>query len=207
MTVKTKPLRAAIYARVSTTDQTCENQLRDLRAAAEAQGWPVVAEYVEAGVSGAKSRAERPKLDAMLQAVAQKRVDMVMAWSVDRLGRSMIDLMHTLQSVREKGAGMYLHQNKLDTTTKDGRAMFGMLGIFAEYEREVIQERVRAGMARAKANPTPGKLAIGRPKVDPEVERRIVALRKQGMGMVKVAREVGCGVSTVQRVDAAAAEA
>lgn len=207
MSATSKPLRAAIYARVSTTDQNCENQLRDLRAAAEAQGWLVVAEYVEAGVSGAKGRDRRPKLDAMLQAVAQKKVDMVMAWSVDRLGRSMIDLMNTLQAVREKDAGMYLHQNKLDTTTKDGRAMFGMLGIFAEYEREVIKERVRAGMARAKANPTTGKLAIGRPKVDSEVERRIVALRERGMGMLKVAREVGCGVSTVQRVVAESAAA
>ena len=117
----------------------------------------------------------------------------------------MLDLMNTLQAVREKGAGMYLHQNNLDTTTKDGRAMFGMLGIFAEYEREMIQERVRAGMARAKANPTPGKQPIGRPKVLEGVEERIRALRKEGMGILKVAREVGCGVSTVQRVIAQAA--
>ncbi|KQP22897.1 recombinase family protein [Pseudorhodoferax sp. Leaf267] len=198
-----KPCKVAIYARVSTTDQTCENQLRDLRAAADRQGWTVVQEFIEAPISGSKARDQRPQLDAMLKAVSARKVDMVMAWSVDRLGRSMLDLMNTLQAVREKGAGMYLHQNNLDTTTKDGRAMFGMLGIFAEYEREMIQERVRAGMARAKANPTPGKQAIGRPKVQQGIEDSIKELRSQGMGILKVARTLGCGVSTVQRVMAA----
>lgn len=110
-----------------------------------------------------------------------------------------------LQDVREKGVGLYLHQQGLDTTTTTGAAMFGMMGVFAEFERAMIQERVKAGMARAKVNPTPGKLAIGRPKVDASVERRIATLRGQGMGILKVAREVGSGVSTVQRVVAAAA--
>jgi DNA invertase Pin-like site-specific DNA recombinase len=197
-----RPKKAAIYVRVSTQDQTCENQLRDLQAAAESQGWPVVAIYREEGVSGAKGRDQRPQLDAMLQAVARKKVDMVMAWSVDRLGRSMLDLMNTLQAVREKGADMYLHQNRLDTTTKDGRAMFGMLGIFAEYEREVIRERVLAGMARAKAQGTESGRPIGRPAVKGEVEQRIRRLRAEGHGMLKIAKLVGCGVSVVQRIDA-----
>jgi hypothetical protein len=107
---------------------------------------------------------------------------------------------HASQDVGDAYGLGYLHQQGLDTRTTTGAAMFGMMGVFAEFERAMIQERVKAGMARAKANPTPGKLAIGRPKVDASVERRIATVRGQGMGILKVAREVGCGVSTVQRV-------
>lgn len=193
-----KPRNVALYVRVSTKDQTTENQRRELAEVAERAGWNVVTVYSDEGVSGAKGRDKRPGFDAMLKAVTRREVDMVAAWSVDRLGRSLLNLVDTLGSLRAAGADLYLHKQALDTTTPAGRAMFGMLGVFAEFEREIIVERVQAGMATAKAN---GK-QVGRPKVGEAKLQRIRELRAGGMGMLKVAKEVGCGVSLIQRMEA-----
>lgn len=195
-----KPLRAALYARVSTDRQSTENQLRELREAAERLGWDVVGEFVDRGISGAKGRKDRPKLDALLKGVARKDFDVVASWSVDRLGRSLIDLVGLLQELHATGVDLYLHQQGVNTTTPAGRALFGMMGVFAEFERGMIQERVRAGMARAKSKGTKSGKAIGRPSVSAEIEDRIRALRAQGLGKVKIAKQAGCGVSVVQRV-------
>ena len=192
-----KQRKVALYVRVSTKDQDTENQRRELAEVAERAGWNVVAVYADEGISGAKGRDKRPAFDAMLKAVTRREVDMVAAWSVDRLGRSLQNLVETLSALRAAGADLYLHQQALDTTTPAGRAMFGMLGVFAEFEREIIVERVRAGMATAKAK---GK-TVGRPKASEETLQRIRELRAQGMGMLKVAREVGCGVSLIQRME------
>ncbi|MFG1313348.1 recombinase family protein [Xanthobacter autotrophicus] len=188
--------RVALYLRVSTSEQTTENQRRELQAVAEKAGWEVVAVFEDAGISGAKSRDQRPGYDAMLKAVTRREVDMVAAWSVDRLGRSMADLVAFLGELHARGADLYLHQQALDTSTPSGRAMFQMMGVFAEYERAMIRERVNAGLARAKAE---GK-KLGRPTVGAETEARIKELRAQGMGMLKVAKTLGVGVSAVQRV-------
>lgn len=193
-----KPRKVAVYVRVSTHDQTTENQRRELAEVAERAGWDVVAVYSDEGISGAKGRDKRPGFDALMKAVTRREVDMVAAWSVDRLGRSMQHLVETLSAIRAAGADLYLHKQALDTTTPSGRAMFGMLSVFAEFEREMIVERVRAGMATAKAK---GK-AVGRPKASEETLQRIRELRAQGVGMLKVAREVGCGVSLIQRMEA-----
>lgn len=193
-----KPRRVALYLRVSTKDQTTDNQRRELEEVAERAGWEVVAIYSDEGISGAKGRAKRPGLDALLKAVARREVNMIAAWSTDRLGRSLRDLLETLQALQASDVDLYLHKQALDTSTPYGRAMFGMLGVFAEFEREIIAERVRAGMATAKAKGKP----VGRPKASPETLARIRELRSQGMGMVKVAREVGCGVSLIQRMEA-----
>ncbi len=192
--------RVALYARVSTTGQTAENQLLELREIAGRMGWEVVAEFVDHGISGAKGRRDRPQLDALLKAVARKEFDVVAAWSVDRLGRSLIDLIALLQELHGVGIDLYLHQQGVNTTTPAGKALFGMLGVFAEFEREMIKERVNAGLARARENGTRSGLAIGRPRVDASVEAKIRALRDQGLGMLKISRTAGCGVSTVQRV-------
>jgi DNA invertase Pin-like site-specific DNA recombinase len=141
--------RVAIYLRVSTARQDCDNQLRELEAVAERSGWDVVRIFEDAGVSGAKGRDKRPGLDAMMRAVNAKRFDMVAAWSVDRLGRSLTDLLGILQGLHEKGVDLFLHQQGIDTSTTAGRAMFQMLGVFAEFERGIIRERVNAGLARA----------------------------------------------------------
>ena len=191
-----KAKRVAVYARVSTDGQTTENQLRELRAAAERNGWVIAGEYVDHGISGAKGRRDRPQFDALLRGVTRKEFDVVAAWSVDRLGRSLQDLVGFLVDLQAKGVHLYLHQQALDTSTPSGKAMFGMLGVFAEFERAIIQERVRAGLARARAKGT----ILGRPKVGAATERRIRDLTAQGVGKVKAARTLGVGVSVVQRV-------
>lgn len=189
--------RVGIYVRVSSDGQTTENQRRELEAVAEKAGWQVEAVFEDAGISGAKGRDKRPGFDAMLKAVTRREVDMVAAWSVDRLGRSMADLVSFLSELHARGADLYLHQQALDTSTPAGKAMFSMLAVFAEFERAMIQERVKSGLARAKAQ---GK-RLGRPTVGPAVEARIRQLRAGGMGVIKVARTLGIGVSAVQRVD------
>jgi len=144
--------RVAIYIRVSTSKQDTDNQRRELEAVAERSGWRVVKVYEDAGISGAKGRDQRPALDAMMKAVNAKEFDMVASWSVDRLGRSLTDLLSILQGLHDKGVGLFLHQQGLDTSTTEGKAMFQMLGVFAEFERGIIRERVNAGLARARAN-------------------------------------------------------
>ena len=152
--------------------------------------------FEDAGISGAKGRDKRPGLDRLLKAVARRDVDMVAAWSVDRLGRSLIDLLDFLRELHAKGVDLFLHQQGLDTSTPSGRAMFQMLGVFAEFERGIIRERVNAGLARAKAK----GVRLGRPRIDPQVEKRIKLLRAKGYGILKIAGELGIGTSAVQRV-------
>ena len=190
--------RAAIYLRVSTKEQTTENQRRELEVVAGRAGWEVVQVFEDAGVSGAKGREKRPAYDALLKAVARREVDLVAAWSVDRLGRSMQDLVSFLEDLKGHGADLYLHQQALDTTTPSGRALFGMMAVFAEFERAMIQERVNAGLSRAKAQ---GK-KLGRPTLSDDMEAKVRALRAEGVGVVKVAKSLGIGVSAVQRIDA-----
>jgi DNA invertase Pin-like site-specific DNA recombinase len=196
----TTPPRVALYARVSTTGQTTDNQLVELRQAAERLGWTIAAEFVDEGISGAKGRRDRPRFDALLKGVSRREFDVVAAWSVDRLGRSLVDLIGFLQELHAVGMDLYLHQQGVNTTTPAGRALFGMLGVFAEFEREMIRERVNAGLARARERGTRSGLPIGRPRVSHEVESRIRQLRAEGHGVLKVAKLAGCGVSTVQRV-------
>jgi DNA invertase Pin-like site-specific DNA recombinase len=196
-------VRAALYARVSTDDQTTENQLIKLRSAAKRLGWSVVSEFVDQGISGAKGRADRPQLDALLKGVARKEFDVVAAWSVDRLGRSLIDLVSLLQELHSTGIDLYLHQQGINTTTPAGKAMFQMMGVFAEFERSMIRERVKAGLDRARTHGTKTGKAIGRPAASAATERQIRALRAKGHGILKIAKAIGCGTSVVQRVVAA----
>ncbi len=196
-----KPLRAAIYLRVSTGEQTVENQRRDLEAAAAQRGWTIIASYADEGISGAKGRDKRPGLDRMLKDATRGRFDVVMTWAVDRMGRSVADLVGTLQELHGAKVDLFLHQQAIDTTTPAGRAMFGMLGVFAEFERSMIQSRVNAGLARAKA----AGVKLGRPKVVLAVEAEIAKRLRAGTGILKIARELGVGVSTVQRVKKVAA--
>lgn len=191
--------RVAIYVRVSSSKQATDNQRRELMAVAARSGWDVIRVYEDAGISGAKGRDKRPGLDAMLKAVNAREFDMVAAWSVDRVGRSLTDLLGILQSLHDKGTDLFLHQQGLDTSTVAGKAMFQMLGVFAEFERGIIRERINAGLARAKEKGT----KLGRRTVKPSVEARIRELRAAGVGILKIGRTVGVGTSVVQRVVAA----
>jgi DNA invertase Pin-like site-specific DNA recombinase len=166
--------RAVLYLRVSTLDQTTANQERELREVAERMGCEIVKVYKDHGISGSKGRDKRPAFDKLCRDAARREFDVVMAWSVDRLGRSLQDLVVFLSELHSLGIDLLLHQQGLDTTTPSGKAMFGMMGVFAEFERAMIQERVRAGLARAKAE---GK-RLGRPRVNGEVERAIQAALK-----------------------------
>src|SRR3954469_17134389 len=188
--------RVAIYLRVSTDKQTTDNQRRELEAVADRSGGEIVCVYEDAGISGAKGRDKRPGLDAMMKAVNAKEFDMVATWSVDRLGRSLTDLLSILQGLHEKGVGLFLYQQGLNTTTTAGKAMFQMLGVFAEFERGIIRERVNAGLARAKAKGT----KLGRRRVKPSVEARSLELRDAGDGILKIRKKLGVGTSVVQRV-------
>jgi DNA invertase Pin-like site-specific DNA recombinase len=201
-----KAKRAAIYLRVSTDEQTTQNQRRELEATAEHHGWTVVAVYEDAGISGAKGRDKRPGLDRMLKDATRRKFDVVMAWSVDRLGRSLADLVTGLSELHGAHVDLFLHQQAVDTTTPGGKAMFQMLGVFAEFERSMIQSRVKAGMARIKAGaPTKSGKPIGRPTIKPEVAQRIRDHLAAGTGILRTAALVGVGSGTVQRVRTAMA--
>lgn len=194
-------VRVAIYSRVSTDKQTCENQERDLRALAQQRGWTIVQEYSDQGISGAKDRGSRPGLHNMLRGAARGKFDMVVCWSLDRLGRSIMNLLHTLADLDAAGVNLYLHQQAIDTTTTGGRAIFQMMGVFAEFERSLIRERVKAGMARAKAQgktPGPKKLEVSDPARYAEVKRLLAA----GTAPWGVHRATGTGHSTVLRIRA-----
>jgi DNA invertase Pin-like site-specific DNA recombinase len=187
--------RAAIYARVSTAGQETVNQLRELRAVAKRAGWDVVQEYVDKGISGAKGRDQRPDFDRMCKAAVGREFDVVMAWSVDRLGRSLQDLVGFLKELGGTGRDLYLHQQRIDTTTPAGKALFQMCGVFAEFERGMIQERVRAGLARARAE---GK-TLGRPQLEAAKRSAIHKARSKGASMRKIAAKLGVSLGSVHK--------
>lgn len=187
--------RAAIYARVSTDRQTAENQLQKLKEVAGRAGWGIVEVYEETA-SGAAGRGRRGAYDRMLKDAARRRFDVLLAWDVSRLGRSLRELLDCFETLRATGVDLYLDQQGVDTTTPAGRALFGMAGVFAEFERAMLIERTRAGLDRARAQ---GK-RLGRPTASLETVRRVEDLRRGGMGMDRIAREVGIGKSVAQRI-------
>lgn len=195
--------RVAFYARVSTSDQDASMQLRELREVASRSGWIIAAEHVDQGISGSKGREARPALDAVMKSVARKEVDLVACWAVDRIARSLPHLVAFMGELEAKGCGLYLHRSAVDTTTPHGRAMVGLLGVFAELERSLICERVKSGMARARAA---GK-RFGRPAVDDTRLAKVRALLASGVGKRKTARIAGVGVSVVMRASRAVAAA
>lgn len=185
--------KVAIYARVSQDSQTVENQLQELQAVARRQGWEVVAIFTDEGISGARGREQRPGFDKLLKGVARRDFDMILAWSVDRLGRSLSHLVAFLGDIRVKGVDLYLHQQGLDTSTSAGRAMFGMLGVFAELERSLIRERIMAGLRRTSKR-------SGR---RPMPESRVRAIRrslKDGLSIRATARLHKASPMTVTKI-------
>tara|TARA_R110002124_G_scaffold11974_5_gene56824 strand:- start:3882 stop:4499 length:618 start_codon:yes stop_codon:yes gene_type:complete len=190
---KAHPRRAAIYARVSTGEQTPENQLIRLREVAERAGWEVVQEYVETASGASRSR---PLLDAMMKDAARRRFDIVLAWDVSRLGRSLHQLVALFETLRTLGVDLVLDKQGFDTSTPAGRMMMQMCAVFAEFEREMIVDRTKAGLARARAR---GK-QIGRAPASEAIKEAIRALRADGMGMDRIARKLKCGKGLSQTV-------
>src|SRR5690242_5139388 len=191
-----KPKRAALYLRVSTDGQTTDNQRLALEAVAAHRGWSIVAAYEDAGISGAKGRDKRPGLDKLLRDATRARFDVAMGWALDRLGRSLADLIDTLKTLEGASVDLFLHQQAIDTTTPAGRMFFHVCGAFAEFERELIRSRVNAGLDRARAK----GVKLGRPKVTGRTEQAIREQLASGQGVLKVAKAIGVGTSTVQRV-------
>ncbi len=194
------PRTVALYLRVSADDQTVDMQRRELLAAVERHGWTVAAEYCDEGISGAKGRDQRPAFDRLLKDATRRKFDVVAAWSVDRLGRSLQDLVGFLAEIHAAGVDLYLERQGLDTSTPAGKAMFQMLGVFAEFERSMIVQRVRAGIAKARAQGTRSGKTIGRPKVADDKISAIRAALAAGNGIRKAAKLVGVGNETVHRI-------
>ena len=193
--------RVAIYCRVSTADgQTVDNQLQDLRLAGERLGWDIVATFLDEGISGAKGRDQRAGLDALMKGVTRKEFDMVAAWSVCRLGRSLQHLVSLLGDLDARGVDLYLHVQAIDTSTPSGRAMFCMLGVFAELERSLVSERVKAGLARSSRKG-------GRPPLDYLKKQKVERLLSGGLSINKTAKKLHVGVGTVHRIKTAMAHA
>jgi len=187
----------AIYARVSTASQTVENQLIELRDAAKRLGWNVTHEVIDEGISGSKGRSDRPGFDRIFELVEQKAVGAVMAWSVDRIGRSLQDLVALMKELQRNSVDLYCHQQSINTATPAGRMTFSIFGALGEYERSLIIERIHSGIARAKAE----GVRFGRPRVyGAEVRAQVIQLRAKGMRMRDIARELSVGFGTVWRV-------
>jgi DNA invertase Pin-like site-specific DNA recombinase len=187
--------KVAIYARVSTDKQTCENQLKELRSIAERMQYIIVDEFIDEGISGATS--SRPALDALLKSATQRRFDMVMCWSIDRLGRSLQNLIEILNELQSLKVDLFFMQQGLDTSTSAGRMMFSIFGALAEFERNLIRERVIAGQQRAISQ----GVKMGRPtKMNDGMKNAIKLLRERGIGIKQIARELKIGIGTVYSV-------
>lgn len=204
--------RAALYLRVSTDGQTTDNQRRDLLAMADYRGWEIVEEYRDHGISGAAGRDRRPELDRLLKDAARRRFDVVAFWSVDRLGRSTGKVASIMEELRAVGVEQAYHKEGIDTSTPHGKAMLHMAAVFAELERDMIRERVKAGLDRARAEPeevrrAKGKKRIGRPALPATKRRDILAKRAAGLSLRATAREAGVALATVQKVLSEAEEA
>src|SRR5947209_3720189 len=183
-----KSPRVAIYARVSTLNhgQDTEMQTRELRQFAEARGWQVAGEYVDAGVSGAKD--SRPELNRLMADAKRRRFDIVLVWKLDRFGRSLRHLVNALAEFESLNIAFVSLSDNLDLSTPSGRLMFQIIGAMAEFERELIRERVKAGMRNAKAKGT----RIGRPRANVDAAQ-IARLRAQGLSWKKIAKQMGLG--------------
>jgi DNA invertase Pin-like site-specific DNA recombinase len=195
MMMMARKRNAALYVRVSTDGQTVENQGRELKQIADRRGWTIVETYSDAGISGSKGRNHRPGLDAMLNDAKRRKFDVVMAWAIDRVGRSLIDLLGTIQELEACGVDLFLEQQSIDTTTLAGKLMFQVCGAFAEFERSMIRQRVKLGLKRAVAN---GK-RLGRPEIDGEAVRKAERELRKGKGILAVATQLGLGTGTVHR--------
>ena len=188
--------RCGIYLRVSTDQQTTENQRHILLEVAERSGWEVVGIYEDHGISGSKGRDRRPGFDALLKAVARSEINMVMAWSVDRLGRSLSHLVGLLGELDARGCDLFLHQQALDSSSPQGRAMFALAGVFAELESSLISSRVKLGQQRARAQ----GVRFGRPPIPPiEIDKVKVRLSK-GQSIRVIAKATQMSTASVMRI-------
>ena len=191
-----KIVKAALYLRVSTDQQSVAMQRAELEAAAARRDWQIIRVYEDAGFSGALSRDQRPGLKDLMKATSQGKYDVVMSWSVDRLGRSLTDLLRTLETIQSAGCELYLHQQGIDTSTAAGRMLFSLIGVFAEFERTMIGARVRAGLDRARAK----GVRLGRAPVSRHIERSVKELLAVNMSSRAIASKLKLSHTTVDKL-------
>ena len=186
--------KVAIFTRVSTLDQTIDNQLLELRDHCSKMGWEIVKEYADEGLSGTLSREKRPALNALIKDAYRKRFDSVLCWDISRIGRSMKELILFLSDMKDRGVGICSVRQGFDTSTSMGEIMFQFVGILSSWEREMIRERTLAGLERAKSE---GK-TLGRRKVTNDtMTAKIIELRSEKKSIRQIASEVGVSVGTV----------
>lgn len=190
-------MRCAIYSRVSTDYQTVENQISVLREVAHNRGFTVVSEYSDEGISGAKGRDARKGLDALMKASVRGEHDIILVWSVDRLGRDLSQLVSFMNETHQVGVNLYIHQQGLDSSTAAGKLMFNMTACFAEFERSLISERIKAGQQRAKAQ---GKRIGRKTNLNDGLKESIKYMRSQGIAIGRIAKDLKVGVGTVYKV-------
>ena len=189
-------MKVGLYLRVSTEDQTTENQGLVLREICETNGWEIFDTYVDHGVSGSKGRDKRPEFNRLIKDMTRRKFQKVMVWDVSRLGRSLTHLVEFLNEVHSVGCDLYIHQSGLDTQTPSGRMMFQMIGIFSEFERSMISQRVKTGLQRVRKS---GK-KLGRPSTSPEVIERIKELLNLGWSYTPISKELDVSRMTISRI-------
>ena len=190
-------MKAVIYSRVSTNDQTVDNQLKILREVAEKKGLEVVQEISDEGISGAKGRDERDGFNELIKGSIQKEWDIILVWDVSRLGRSLQHLVSFLDDIHSAKCDLYIHQSGLDTSTASGKMMFQMIGVFSEFERSMIRERVIAGQQRAKAE---GKHIGRKTNVNEGTLNAVKHLRENNVPIKRIAKNLKIGVGTVYKI-------
>ena len=187
--------KVVIYTRVSTLDQTIDNQLLELRNHCSKMGWEIVKEYADEGLSGTLSREKRLSLNSLIKDAYRKRFDSVVCWDISRIGRSMKELILFLSDMKDRGIGICSVRQGFDTSTSMGEIMFQFVGILSSWEREMIRERTLAGLERAKRE---GK-TLGRRKVTNDtMAAKIIELRNDKKSIRAIASEVGVSTATVQ---------
>ena len=189
--------KAVIYSRVSTNDQTIDNQLKVLRDIADKRGLEVVREISDEGISGAKGRDEREGFNELIKGSIQKEWDIILVWDVSRLGRSLQHLVSFLDDIHSAKCDLYIHQSGLDTSTASGKMMFQMIGVFSEFERSMIRERVIAGQQRAKAE---GKHIGRKTNVNEGTLNAVKHLRENNVPIKRIAKNLKIGVGTVYKI-------
>lgn len=208
-----KPKRAALYLRVSTKGQTVENQRLALTKTAEYKGWDIVGEYSDEGISGAKGRDKRPGLDALLKDATRRKFDIVAAWALDRLGRSVKQVIETVSEIESAGVDVYLEKQAIDTSTSAGRLFFHIMAAVGQFERDIIRDRIAAGIDRVKTKGTKSGKPIGRPRgpsrfkkgkkkgqIKPVKDQdRILKMRAADVSVREIAKRLNISTNTVQR--------
>lgn len=188
--------RVALYARSSTDGISSENQLFELQTVASCMNWKVVGIYMEKGLSWPKKNEKMIAFKSLSEAAARHEFDLIMVWSIDRLGKSLQQLVEILTDIHAEDIDLYIHKQGIDTTTPTWQDFFRFGNVFAEFESTVIKESINTGLNRARAK---GQI-LGRPRTKAAVEEEIKAYRKEGMGIKKIAKHLGIGVGVVQRV-------